>query len=733
MSTSEAADSMALANKPGPALDGAGPSEPAGGGTERYLSRELSWLEFNARVLELAADATLPLLERVRFCAIFASNLDQFFMVRVAGVERSARAEAAGRRSAKETLAAIRRRVLELETQKETFWRQEIQPALADEGIVIAAVDDLDADEAAELDRRLEADVFPLLTAWALGEGDPLPRAAGTSLNLFVLLRDRVTDEPRFAYVKIPDGIPRFASVGVRGRQVPIERSLLRVLPRLFPHTDVVEHAFVRVTRATDIEISEGADDMLEAVSLELRRRRSGPVVRLELSSPISTTLVDRLAGGLAVEEDQIYIARGLLGLADVGQLAELARPELKNPPWTSRTPPRLASATGPGAIFDEIRRGDLLVHHPYDSFASTFERFVTEAARDPDVAALKTAVYRTSEESPLVPALVEVAESGRDAVCLVELRARFDEQRNIEWSSALESAGVQVAYGFSDLKVHAKTTLVVRQEEGTMRRYVHVGTGNYHALTARAYEDFGFFTADEEIADDISDFFNLITGFGRPERFRKILLAPFNLRRRLVEEIRAVARSARAGEKARIRLKTNALTDEAIVAELYDASRAGASIDVVARSMCVLRPGVPGLSVNVRVRSVLGRFLEHSRVFLFEAGDRSSAFVGSADLMPRNLDHRIEILVPIEDERARAELGEVFDVLLADDTAWVLGPDGGWTRGQRHDGEPGRQSHETLMRRAAERGAACSVREFGASRRGAARLRDRSSERAVT
>jgi polyphosphate kinase len=384
--------------------------------------------------------------------------------------------------------------------------------------------------------------------------------------------------------------------------------------------------------------------------------------------------------------------------------------------------------------MFAEIQRGDILVHHPYDAFSTTFERFVTEGARDPGLTTVKTTVYRTSDDSPLVPALVEVAESGRQAVCLVELKARFDEQRNIEWARALESAGVHVAYGFSDVKIHAKTTLLVRREGDAVRRYVHIGTGNYHALTARSYEDFGLFTADEAIAEDISEFFNLITGFGRPERFRKILVAPFNLRERLVDEIRAVARAAGAGETARIRLKTNALTDEAIIEELYAASQAGATVDVVARSICTLHPGVPGLSDNVHVRSVLGRFLEHSRVFLFDAGERSSAYIGSADLMTRNLDHRIEIVVPVEDAPAKAELEAVFDVLLADDNAWVLGPEGHWQRPARRTGSVTRQSHEHLMRRTT-RGTRRTLPPQlpGASNRGAFRLRGRSATRAST
>jgi polyphosphate kinase len=691
---------------------------------ERFLDRELSWLDFNARVLELAADATLPLLERVRFSAIFASNLDEFFMIRVSRLLRRAVADAVGspaERSPRETLVGVRRRVLDLEGRMETVWAQEIEPALIHEGVV-AAVEDLNAGELREFEQRSEAEIYPLLTPWAVGKGQPFPHVAGVSLNLAVLVRDPDTGELRLACVTVPEGMPRFMGVGPRSLRVPIERAMLHVLPRLFPQMDIVEPALFRVTRDAELEILDEADDILEAVSVELRRRRFGHVVRLELSSSASTTLLAHLTKGLAVDKDQIYTTRSPLALAGVDELSALDRPELKGRPWTSLTPARLATAIAPGDMFAEIQRGDILVHHPYDSFSATFQRFVAEAARDPNVAAMKTTVYRTSDESPLVPALIEVAESGRQSVCLVELKARFDEQRNIEWSRALESAGVHVAFGFSDLKIHAKTTLIVRREGDAVRRYVHVGTGNYHALTARSYEDFGLFTADEEIADDISDFFNLITGFGRPKRFRKVLVAPFNLRQSLVEEIRAVARSAAAGETARIRLKTNALTDGAIIEELYTASQAGATVDIVARSICTLRPGVRGLSENVRVRSVLGRFLEHSRVFLFDAGERSAAYLGSADLMPRNLDRRIEIVVPVEHAPAKAELEAVFDVLLSDDTAWVLGPDGAWSRTKGHDARSTRRSHETLMRRAAR------PRPVRASNRGALRLRDSSA-----
>jgi polyphosphate kinase len=731
MSPSRALNSGWLTNRPGPARPCAGPSEQprrlgprskltanatdvrhsVGHGRvaipdERFLNRELSWLDFNARVLELAADPAVPVLDRVRFCGIFASNLDEFFMTRVAGLLRRAASEGAvdtaARQSARATLAAIHERVRELDARKETVWAREIQPALAERGIVVAAFEDLNDHELRELEQRSGADVVPLLTPFAVSLRRRFPHVAGVSINLGALVLDTDTGELRLALVSVPKGIPRFTSVGSRGVHVPIEQSIQHVLPRLFQGMEIVEHAVFRVTRDAHLEIREDPGDILDAVWAGLRRRRLGEVVRLELSGSVSKSLRTSLAEGLGVGDDRISVSDGLLALADLAELSALDRPELKSKPWSSRTPARLEAGLGASDMFAEIRRGDILVHHPYDSFSATFERFVSEGANDPRVGSMKTTVYRTSDDSPLVPALVHMADSGRQSVCLVELKARFDEHRNLEWSRALESAGVHVAFGFSDLKTHAKMTLIARREGDAVRRYVHVGTGNYHAATARSYEDFGLFTADEEIAADISDVFDLLTGFRRPGRFRKILVAPFNLRQRLVGEIRAVARSAAAGETARIRLKTNALTDEAIVEELYAASQAGARVDIVARSICTLRPGVRELSESVHVRSVLGRFLEHSRVFLFESGERSSTYLGSADLMPRNLDRRIEIVVPIEDQRVKGQLEAVFDVLLADDTAWVLGPDGAWRRPRRHNGRSPRQSHETLMRLAA-------------------------------
>ena len=465
---------------------------------------------------------------------------------------------------------------------------------------------------------------------------------------------------------------------------------------------EISERVLFRVTRDADFEVSDDADDLLEAVESELRRRRFGDVVRVEVSASASSGMLDRLREGLDVRDDQIYEIEGLLDLADLMQLTRLDRPDLKPEPWVPITQPRLARVKDAGRLFDEIRRGDLLVHQPYESFRTSFEAFVAAAADDPDVIAMKTAVYRTSDDSTLVSALIDCAEDGKQAVCLVELKARFDERRNIEWSRELEQAGVHVVHGFPDMKIHAKMTLVVRREAGGLRRYVHIGTGNYHASTARLYEDVGIFTADEEIAADVADVFNYVTGFGRPQRFRKLLVAPFEMRTRLIEEIRKVAAAAKAGETARIRLKLNNLVDPTIIDELYAASTAGATVEICARSICMIRPGVEGLSENVSVRSILGRFLEHSRIYSFEAGDSTSIFIGSADMMPRNLDRRVEVLVPVESARSRQELQAVLGSVFADDVhAWLLASDGSWSRVEPEKGGKRVDHQAAMMRRA--------------------------------
>ena len=523
-----------------------------------------------------------------------------------------------------------------------------------------------------------------MLTPLAVGPGQPFPYISGLSLSLGVLASDPASGEERFARVKVPEGLGRFVPVGKR--LIPLEAVIAHFLPMLFPGMEIEERAVFRVTRDADFEVSDDADDLLEAVESELRRRRFGDVVRLELSSSASQAMRERLAAALDVKRGQVYEVEGLLDQADLWQLVSLDRPDLKDTPSVPVVPPRWARVKGAADVFDEIRRGDLLVHHPYESFRATFEALAQAAARDPDVIAIKTTVYRTSDDSALVSSLIECSEDGKQAVCLVELKARFDERRNIEWSRSMEQAGVHVVHGFPDMKIHAKMTLVVRREENGLRRYVHVGTGNYNATTARLYEDVGLFTADEEIAADVADLFNYVTGFGRPQRFRKILVAPFTMRSRLVDEIRRVATSASDGARGRIRLKLNALVDPTIIDELYAAAAAGVQIEICARSICMLRPGVPKLSETIRVRSIVGRFLEHSRIYWFEAGEETTVFIGSADLMPRNLDRRIEVLTPVENMRARSEVGAILDSVFTDTTnTWELGRTGsgrGSTRG---------------------------------------------------
>jgi polyphosphate kinase len=675
------------------------------------LNRELSHLEFHGRVLELAEDESLPLLERVRFCSIFSSNIDEFFQVRVAGLLGQAESGIAMRSAdgltPQQTLAAIRARMLELTARQSRLWRRDLRRQLAAEGITVGGIEDLGEKELARLERHYQREIYPILTPLAVGPGQPFPYISDLSLSLAMFVRHPDTGDERFARVKIPEGLPRFLDVDGRGAlYVPLEQVIAHFLPSLFPGVEISERAVFRVTRDADFEVSDDADDLLEAVESQLRKRRFGDVVRVEVSSSASSEMVARLAQGLGADETQIYRIESPLDLADLKGLADLERPDLQFEPWVPVVPPRLQGAQSDSTrIFDEIRRADLLVHQPYQSFRGSFEVFAQAAVRDPNVIAMKTAVYRTSDDSNLIGSLVQCAEDGKQAVCLVELKARFDELRNIEWSRALEQAGAHVVYGYPDMKIHAKMTLVVRREGDELRRYVHIGTGNYHAATARIYEDLGIFTADEDIAADVADLFNFITGFGRPQRFRKLLVAPFTLRSGIVDEIRAVAKAAEAGETARIRFKMNHLVDAKVVNELYAASQAGAEIDIVARSSCALRPGVEGLSENIRVRSIVGRFLEHSRIYAFQAGDVSRMYIGSPDLMKRNLDHRIEVLMPVENARAQKEIDTVLESALADDTnAWVLASDGTWSRLTPAKPDKPYSHHDALMRRAQAR-----------------------------
>ena len=689
---------------------------------ETLLNRELSHLEFHARVLELATDETLPLLERVKFCAIFSSNLDEFFQVRVAGLLGQAEAgitvRSADGLTPQQALARIRERVLELSSIQSRLWKRELRPALAAEGITVGGIEDLGSKELAKLERRFEREIYPVLTPLAVGPGQPFPYISGLSLSLAIFAEDPDVGEERFARVKIPEGLPRFFDVGGRGLHVPLEQIIAHFLPSLFPGVNIVERAVFRVTRDADFEVSDDADDLLEAVETQLRRRRFGDVVRVEVSSSASSEMVARLQSGLGADETQIYRVESPLDLSELLELTEIDRPGAEARAVDSRRSRHASRARRATCRRSSTRSAaatsSCTSRTARSSRASRCSR--RAAVRDPNVIAMKTAVYRTSDDSVLVGSLIQCAEEGKQSVCLVELKARFDELRNIEWSRALEQAGVHVAYGFPDLKIHAKMTLIVRREGDALRRYAHIGTGNYHAATARLYEDLGIFTADEEITADVADLFNYITGFGRPQKFRKLLVAPFTLRSGLVDEIRAVAAAANDRKHARIRLKLNHLVDPKIVSELYAASQAGARIDIIARSTCALRPGVEGLSENIHVRSIVGRFLEHSRVYSFEADERVATYIGSPDLMQRNLDHRIEVLVPVENARVRQEIHAILDSALADDTnAWVLEPTGEWVRVLPANPAKPHSHHETMMRRSLKR-----------SRRGA---RDRRAE----
>ncbi len=681
----------------------------AGAAADRLINRELSFLDYDARLLDLARDETLPLLERLFFLKVSAEMLDEFFMVRVAALTGQTEAGVSRRlpdgRTPQQTLDEARERVLGIYGSQTELWRNVLRPALADERILVSTVEELEPDERAELDDRFEREIFPVLTPLAVGPGQPFPYISALSISLGLFVADPETGEERFARVKVPEGLPRLFPVGRRGRFVPLEQVLSHYLPELFPGMEILERSVFRVTRDGDLEVADEADDLLEAVEFQLRRARFGEVTRLEVSQSMSAAMLEQLQQGLRVADELVYPLEGMLDLADLGELYKLDRPDLKNDPWLPQARPPWNSIESAVEQFTAIRSGDLLVHHPYDSFASSFESYVDRAAADPAVIAVKSTVYRTSDDTPLVPALIDASERGKQTVCLVEIKARGDERRNIKWSRSLEEAGVHIVYGFPGLKIHAKMTLVVRREAGGLRRYVHLGTGNYNAVTARSYEDFGLFTADEDIAADVADLFNHLTGFGRPGQFRKLLVAPFTLRERLIEEIRMVAGAAEAGKKARIRIKVNGLTHPQVIDELYAASAAGAKIELLVRGVCSLRPGLPELSEHIRVRSVIGRFLEHSRLFAFDAADRSTWFMGSADLMPRNLDHRVEVVTPVEDAAIQAELSSTFEALWRDTaTSFELDAAGVWGRVEPKKDERPRSGQQTLMRRARRR-----------------------------
>jgi polyphosphate kinase len=652
----------------------------------RYENRELSWLEFNARVLALAEDTTVPLLDRVRFIAIYSSNLDEFFQVRVAGLHEQLEAGAlAGPDglSPAEALAAIQARVRTLSTRRNRILTKSILPALAKAGIRIVEWTDLSKAERLAMRHRFEEQIFPVLTPLAVDPAHPFPYVSDLSLNLAVVVRDPATRQRRFARVKVPGNLPRFIPVHAGKQFIAIEQVVAAHIDRLFPGMEIIARHPFRVTRDADMDLaSDEAEDLLSAIEESVRRRqRSLEAVRLEVDPTMPKSIVALLLEELDLTSRDVYVTKPVAGLGDLMELASLDRPELRYEQWPSVTQDRLVPVLrGTRSIFDEIRDGDLLVQHPYDSFETSVAAFVAEAATDPHVLAIKQTLYRTSvRDSPVIQALVRAAAAGKQTVAMVELQARFDEQANIGWARVLEEAGVHVVYGVVGLKTHAKLSMVVREEAGELRRYCHIGTGNYHPGTATAYEDIGLLTVDPEIGADVSDLFNYITGYSRQDSYRAVLVAPLGLRRQLLAMI---ADEALAGTDGRIVMKMNSLVDPEMIDALYAASAAGANIDLIVRGACCLRAQVPGLSDNIRVRSLVGRFLEHSRVFRFGSDRRGPRyFIGSADLMERNLDHRVECVAPIRDPSLAEHLQEILRLELEDEElAWELGAKG-WTK----------------------------------------------------
>jgi polyphosphate kinase len=670
-----------------------------------YLNRELSWLEFNDRVLQLAEDESLPLMERVKFLAIFVTNLDEFFMVRVAGVhdQLDARIDARGPDglSPPQVLAGIAERVTELDRRHARQFIDVVRPELAEHGIRIVSCEESEA-PGELLGRHFREEIFPVLTPLAIGPGRPFPYISNLSLSLIVRLHDPDVDHEVFARVKVPkEVLPRLVEISPQ-TFIPLEDIIASHLDSLFPGLDILSYDTFRVTRDADFEVSDEADDLLQAVEDELRRRRFGEVVRLEVGAGMDPSLRARLIEWLGVDEVQVYDVDGMLDLSDLWEIAGLdGHSELRQPPWTPFTHP--AFVPGPGDhddqpdVFAPMRTRDVLVHYPYQSFATSVERFVRQAVDDPNVLAIKMTVYRTSDDSALVPSLIEAAEKGKQAVALVELKARFDERQNIGWSRALEEVGAHVVHGIPGLKTHAKAILVVRRERGGVRHYVMIGTGNFHAKNARLYEDFGLFTTDRELGQEVANLFNTLTGYGHPARQRKVLVAPNWMREPLIEEIERTVEAHEAGKSARIAMKMNSLVDQRCIAALYRASQAGVPIDLNIRGICCLIPGLPDVSETINVVSVVGRFLEHSRIYSFHRGDEHVYYIGSADLMPRNLDTRVELLAPVEDPELQAELEDTLERCLADDTfAWTLDADGVWTRRYGRT----RCAHRELMER---------------------------------
>ncbi|WP_148576129.1 RNA degradosome polyphosphate kinase [Nocardioides caldifontis] len=660
---------------------------------DRFLDRELSWLRFNQRVLELAEDEDVPLLERVRFAAIFASNLDEFFMVRVAGLKRRIAAgvavPGASRLQPRAVLEQIWSTTTVLMQRHAALFKDVLCPALAKEEIHVLRWADLAKDEQRRMKKLFKERIYPVLTPLAVDPAHPFPYISGLSLNLAVVVRNPSTGKEHFARVKVPPILERFIEVDAQ-RFVPLEDVIAAHLKPLFPGMHVTAVHTFRVTRNEDLEVEEDdAENLLTALETSLQRRRFGPPVRLEVEETMDTVVLEMLVNELGVHQAEVVRMPGPLDLRGLNDIADLDRAELKYPSFLPSTHPHLAEveSASPVDVFSSVRRRDVLLHHPYDSFSTSVQRFLEQAAADPSVLAIKQTLYRTSGDSPIIEALIDAAEAGKQVLVIVEIKARFDEGANIKWARKLEHAGCHVVYGLVGLKTHCKLSLVVRQEADGIRRYVHLGTGNYNPKTARMYEDLGILTTEERIAEDVGHLFNNLSGYARDPSYECLMVAPHSVRDGLVERIE---REASYGDKGRIRIKVNALVDEAVTDALYRASRNGCRVQLLTRSICALRPGVPGLSETIEVRSVLGRFLEHSRIFWFDNDGDPEVWIGSADLMHRNLDRRVEVLVPVLAEHAVRELDRMLDTAFDPGTAaWHLGQDGVWTR--KHLDEQGR------------------------------------------
>ncbi|MGJ3245935.1 MAG: polyphosphate kinase 1 [Elainellaceae cyanobacterium] len=691
-----------------------------------YFNRELSWLEFNRRVLHEAFDARTPLLERLKFMAIFSFNLDEFFMVRVAGLKQQVEAQVRkltpDGRTPQQQLDEISNLLHPTIVQQHEHFQNKLRPQLADHGIYLIDYVDLNQEQRRYLQEYFKEQIFPVLTPLAVDPGHPFPYISNLSLNLAVVMRDPDAKTERFARIKVPK--PRFVplppelQVQPKNRPslwtgVPLEQVIAHNLEFLFPGMDIQEYYPFRITRNADLAVEEDeADDLMLAIEKELRKRRlGGSVVRMELQSSTPAFVKETLMREMGLAETDVYEVDGLISLGGLMSFMDLPLPLLKDPPWSPVVPPRLARVSEPDTssafpeeedgedFFATIRRRDLMVHHPYHSFSATVQRFITQAAHDPNVLAIKMTLYRTSGDSPIVNALIAAAENGKQVAVLVELKARFDEENNIVWARKLEKSGVHVVYGLVGLKTHTKVVLVVRKEEDRIRRYVHIGTGNYNPKTARIYTDIGLLSCRSDLGADLTDLFNYLTGYSRQRLYRKLLIAPVSLRDRMVELIRREIQQANDGNHARIVAKMNALVDPAIIATLYEASQAGVKIDLIVRGICCLRPGLKGISDNIQVISIVGRFLEHSRIFYFHNGGQEEVFIGSADWMPRNLDRRVEAVTPMEEPEIAKDLQEILGVMLADNRqAWELQSDGSYVQRHPSDDNAEQSAHTMLM-----------------------------------